>query len=440
MPATRPTTIQQRQRIMELVQTGHSYAESAQMLGLSYWTIRKWARRTRNGALAQLVSLIGRPRCGPLANAHPLIRYLVLRWKRQHPAWGAGYIVWRLGRQLSLQDVPLPNPSTVWRYWRSFGDRVLPRRHAKLPGKAPPARQVHGLWQLDFKESVDVPGVGPTTFSQARDAVGRATVMHRIHPAEHADAHIVKLTTEQVQADCRIAFSEWGLPDAIQTDHASLFVDDDPSPFPTRLSLWWIGLGIEPRLIHHSPRENGSVERAQRTLGERTLSGRTFQDGPQLQAQVDVDWDELNSQCPSRAQGCHGRPPLVAHPELRWPKRLYAPVYEWDLFDLQRIDAYLKPLTWTRKVNSHGRLSLGNQRYGLGRAWAGKSVSIRFAPDQRAFIFTDLAAQPGKPVTRPAKGLSKAEIIGTIEMPVSAHPRQLPLLLCYPDEQGQVAA
>lgn len=435
MPATRATTIQQRQRIMELVQAGHPYGEIAQMLNLSYWSIRKWAQRTHSGDLAQLVSAMGRPRRGPLAKAHPLIRYRVLRWKRQHPAWGAGYIVWRLGQQSDLQGVALPDPSTVWRYWRSFGDRLGKRRPAKPPVKVRPTRKVHGLWQLDFKESVDVPGVGPTTFSQARDTVGRATVMHRIHPAQHADERIVKLTTDQVQADCRIAFSEWGLPDAIQTDHASIFVDDDPAPFPTRLCLWWVGLGIEPRLIRHSPRENGSVERAHRTLCERTLSGNVFQDEAHLQAQMDADWDEMNCQCPSRARGCHGCPPLDAHPELRWPRRLYDPTYELELFDLQRINAYLKPLTWTRKVNSHGRLSLGNQRYGLGRAWAGKSVSIRFAPDQRTFIFTDLAAQPCEPLTRPAKGLSKAAIIGTLEAPAAAYHLQLPLLMCYPEQE-----
>jgi len=425
---------------MELTQTDHSYAEMAQILGLSYWTVRKWSRRTRQGALPQLVSAIGRPRRGPLAHAHPLIRYLVLRWKRQHPAWGADYIVWRLGQHTSLRNVPLPDPSTVWRYWRSFGARLAPRRQGTPVGKPPPVRQVHGLWQLDFKESVDVPGVGPTTFSQARDAVGRATVLHRIHPAADPAHRIVKLTTEQVQTDCRIAFREWGLPDAIQTDHASLFIDDDPSPFPTRLTLWWIGLGIEPHWIRRSPCENGSVERTHRTLVERTLSGRTFSAGSPLQAQVDADCDELNRQCPSRAKGCHGLPPVVAHPELCWPKRLYDPVYEEDLFQQQRIDTYLTTFTWTRKVNARGRLSLGNQRYGLGCAWAGKSVSIRFVPEQQAFVFTDLAAQPATTVTRPAKGLSMAEIIGPIELPGATPPLQLPLLLRFPDEPGSGAA
>jgi hypothetical protein len=149
---------------------------------------------------------------------------------------------------------------------------------------------------LDFNESVDVPGVGPATFAQARDSVGRATVMQRVHPAWQANQRIVKLTTEQVQADCRIAFAQWGLPDAIQTDRASLFVDDDATPFPTRLSLWWIGLGLTHQLIpRHTPECNGSVERSHRTTNERTLSGQAFRNAVHLQAQLDADWLELNA-------------------------------------------------------------------------------------------------------------------------------------------------
>lgn len=301
MPATRATTIQQRQQIMELVQNGHSCAAIAQQLKLSYWTVRKWSRRTRSGDVSRLVTTNGRPPTGPLAAVPPLVRYLALRLKLQHPAWGAVYIVQQMRKHPHLQGVPLPHPSTVWRYWATFGERLTKRRQRQPKVIFGPVRAVHGLWQLDFKESVDVAGVGPTTISQARDAVGRATVLHRIHPAAQPGQRIVKLTTEQVQADCRHAFLEWGLPDAIQTDHASLFADDDPAPFPTRLKLWWLGLGIAHSLIQHGPQQNGSVERAHRTLVERTLTGQVFRDAAALQAQVDADWQELNSECPSHA-------------------------------------------------------------------------------------------------------------------------------------------
>jgi hypothetical protein len=89
MPATRPTTIQQRQEIMQLAQTGLSHQAIAQDVGVSVWTARKWARRTRSGDLAALVSPVGRPVTGSLADSPPLVRYLALRLKRQHPTWGA---------------------------------------------------------------------------------------------------------------------------------------------------------------------------------------------------------------------------------------------------------------------------------------------------------------------------------------------------------------
>ena len=154
---------------------------------------------------------MGRPATGPLACAHPLVRYLALRLKRQHPRWGASYIVLQMRSHPGLQGVALPHASTLWRYWQTFGARLLPRRHRQPPVASTPARTVHGLWQFDCKESVDVPGVGAVTISQARDVVGRATVLHRVHPAAQAGQRIVKLTTEQVQADCRQAFLECGL-------------------------------------------------------------------------------------------------------------------------------------------------------------------------------------------------------------------------------------
>lgn len=75
-----------------------------------------------------------------------------------------------------------------------------------------------------------------------------------------------------VRQDCRIAFTERGLPGAIQTDCASLFVDANRTPFPTMLNLWCTGLGAEHRLIpRHAPKRSGSVERSHRRLEERIL-------------------------------------------------------------------------------------------------------------------------------------------------------------------------
>ena len=402
MPATRATTIQQRQEIARLAESGEPYRAIAEKTGVSFWTVRKWARRAKKGGLAALVTTFGRPATGSMSGFDPLVCYVALRLKRQHPTWGAAYVVKKMGERPSLKGKKLPEATTVWRYWRTFGDRLRSRRQPADP-KPPPAGVAHGVWQMDSKESVPVPGVGMVTFNQARDEFGRVTVMHRIHPAQQAAQQIVKLTSAQVQQDCRIAFTQWGLPDAIQTDRASIFVDADPTPFPALLTLWWLGLGIEHRLIpRHTPQRNGSVERSHRTLNERTLVGQHFNDAHHLQAQVDADWHELNAKCPSRAKGCHGQPPLVAHPELLVPRRPYRPEWELDLFDLKRVDRYLASQTWTRTASQVGQVSLDGYRYGLGKAWAGQTVSVRFHLERRQFVFTQV-----RPDTKRGRQLPK---------------------------------
>jgi len=445
MPATRATTVQQRQEMAHLANQGESCQAVAEQIGVSFWAARKWIRRARRGGLAALVTTFGRPATGPLSSFDPLVCYVALRLKRQHRTWGAAYVVKKMGEHPSLKGKRLPDPTTVWRYWRSFGDRLFPKRRPVQP-KHPPAGVAHGVWQMDAKESVPVAGVGVVTFNQARDEFGRMTVMHRIHPAEQPEQRIVKLTTAQVQQDCRLAFTEWGLPDAIQTDQASIFVDADLTPFPTQLTLWWAGLGIEHRLIS-SPQQNGCIERGHRTLNERTLIDQHFDSADELQNQTDADWHELNAECPSRAKGCNGQPPLVAHPELLVPRRPYRPEWELDLFDLKRVDKYLAERSWIRTVSEGGQVSLGSHPYGLGKAWAGQTVSISFDPEQRQFVFTQVKPKSKRgqrlpdlpPVRRDAKGLSVEEITG---LPVALEDlpvRQLmlPLSMCYPQPASQ---
>ena len=414
------TTVQQRQEIAHRVAQGTPYQTVAYQNQVSYWTVRKWARRARQGGLEALVTQGGRPGTGLLADGAFLVRYVALRLKRQHPTWGAAYVLKQMRQHPALQGKKLPSTTTLWRYWRRFGDRLRPPRLPASP-PTPLAGVAHGVWQMDAKESVLVPGVGTTTFNQARDEFGRATVLHRAHPAQDEDQRIVKLTGDQVQQDGRLAFTQWGLPDAMQTDRAPIFVDADPTPFPTRLTLWWVGLGIEHRLIpRHTPQRNGSVERSHRTLTERTLTGQHFQGAHDLQQRVDADWAELNTECPSRARGGQGQPPLVAHPELLVPRRPYQPEQEEDLFDWARVETYLATQTWLRTVSQVGQVTLGNKRYGLGVAWAGQTVSIHFEPQQRHCVFTQVKpatkrgrAQPElAPIRLDVQGLTLELLIG----------------------------
>lgn len=441
MPSTQATTIGQRREMLQLMEEGHTYAEVAEQSGVSFWTARKWIRIGKRSGQENLASCYGRPRAGPMAGYDELIKYMVLRLKRKHPGWGAEYVLKKLVENDLLKGKKLPSVMTIWRYWRSFGARLF-RKRDPSKSEIKPSEIPHGVWQMDAKESMHIPGVGLVSFNQARDEYGRVTVMHRVHAEGEAARQMARMTSTAAFRDCRIAFTAWGMPAAIQTDRDTIYVDSGKSPFPNRIVLWWVGLGIEHRLIpRRTPKRNGTVERSHRTLQERTLENQEFESAAELQKRVDEDWHELNHECPSHAKGCQGKPPLVAHPELLTTKRPYRPEWELELFDLQRVDAYLAEFTWTRTCTSAGQIRVRKVRYTLGTAWAHQEVSVTFDPEQRQFVFQQIRSQTRKgkeqphldPVRREAKNLSVEDITGLSREIRELPTRQLmfPFAICH---------
>jgi len=375
-----------------------------------------------------------------MAGFDPMIRYVTLRLKRKHPKWGAEYVLKKLGEKPNLDGEKKPSAMTIWRYWRSFGDRLF-RKREPSKSEIEPSEIAHGVWQMDAKESMEIPGVGLVSFNHARDEFGRVTVLHRVHAEPERARQLARLTGEAAFRDFRIAFTEWGRPDAIQTDRDTIYVDSGKSPFPNRIVLWWVGLGIEHRLIpRRTPKRNGTVERSHRTLKERTLENQKFESAEELQKRVDADWHELNHECPSRARGCNGKPPLVAHPELLTSHRPYRPEWELELFDLKLVDAYLTKFTWIRKCTSVGQLRMRKTRYSLGYAWAHQDVSATFDAENRQYVFTQIRSKTRKgkdqpkldPVCRDVKNLSVEDITGISSAQKDLPTRQLmlPFAMC----------
>jgi hypothetical protein len=160
------------------------------------------------------------------------------------------------------------------------------------------------------------------------------------------------------------------------------------------------------------PTDNAEVQSCHRTVTEYAIVGHEQASAPQLQQILDQALYELNFELPSRAEGCRGQPPVTAHPELLQPRRPFQPEHELALFDLQRVDAYLARFTWQRKVGKPGQIEVGRQRYSVGRAYARRSVLIRFDPADRHFVFYDVDAPELEIRRRPAKGLDMTDLTG----------------------------
>jgi len=112
-----------------------------------------------------------------------------------------------------------------------------------------------------------------------------------------------------------------------------------------------------------------------------------------------------------------------------------------ELFDLQRVDAYLAEFTWTRTCTSAGQIRVRKVRYTLGTTWAHQEVSVTFDPAPRQFVFTQIRAQTRKgkerlqlePVRRDAQNLSVEDITGIARELQELPTRQLmfPFAICH---------
>ena len=119
----------------------------------------------------------------------------------------------------------------------------------------------------------------------------------------------------------------------------------------------------------------------------------------------------------------------MAFPQARHSGRPFDPALEWELFDLDRVDAFLAQRVWTRQVDDNGVVRVAGQRYYLGRAYLRQTISVTFLPPTRSFHFEQ---EDGSFIRhKPALGLDKADIIGRIPAdkawPILARPFQLPL-------------
>lgn len=420
------TTPDQRRRFYELHHDGATtYEEIAERFGVSKECIRYWCRRQRDGAGCE--THYHRQPQGLLSRFDRKVRYWILRLRLEHPRWGPNRIRARLKKRPSLRGLKLPSEASIGRYlhqWRRFRHKPKkkPIRHRTQPPTA-----VHQRWQVDFKVGIRLENGLRVNLHTVRDPVGGAYIGDFVFATGKRQRRV---KMEEVRAVLRTCFARWGtLPDEIQTDGEPVLVNPHRDPFPSVFTLWLKGLGID-HLVIHNVTSNAEVERCHRTVNDYAVIGHEDKTPEELQRILDYSTYELNFELPSRAKGCAGRSPIVAHPELLQPRRPFRPEQELALFDLKRVDAYLATFTWRRIADKNGRVSLGGRhcRYSVGRTYAGREIAVRFDPTDRHFVFSEVTS--GNTIRRlPAKGLDVSDLTGLETWPTGLGPQQLPLPL-----------
>jgi putative transposase len=234
-----------------------SVTELCDRYGVSRKTGYKWIARYAAAGAAGLAVRSSRPTHSPQSTAGPIVTAIVALRKR-YPTWGGKKIVAVLGEREPTWA--LPAVSTANDILKRAGlvpsaRRRRPVRHAGYV--ATPVTAPNRVWTADFKgqfRTADGALCYPLTVC---DAWSRYLVRCFGLPAP---------TTADTMAVFRRAFAEYGLPQRIRTDNGEPFAAASLGRL-SRLSVWWIRLGIYPELIEPaSPYQNGAHERMHRTL------------------------------------------------------------------------------------------------------------------------------------------------------------------------------
>ena len=237
------TSFQVRLEIMEQTSTGLNDTQIAIALGCSVWTVRKWRRRSLKLGHLGLASRMGRPATGPMSTFPNELKETVLLLRTQHPGWGPNTLLAALKTEAYWCNQPLPSRAQIARLLKQAGLTRRYQSHHDLP--QPPhtePRTAHQEWQMDAQGIMRVDGVGKVSLINLVD------VTSRLKAESYPSLETTNPGLPDYQLTLRRAFLTYGLPETLTLDHGTVFYDNTtPSPFPTRLHLWLLALGVQVR-------------------------------------------------------------------------------------------------------------------------------------------------------------------------------------------------
>ena len=289
------------------------------------------------------------------ANRLPFqIEKIIVQLKKEHTSWGAPKIREKLRRLHS--DIQLPAISTVHAVLDRHGlvSRGRNRRYQKAQGTLlSQPKHPNDLWCADYK--------GEFMLADRRYCYPLTITDFSSRYLLCCDA---LSTTKQEYAFSVFerTFKDFGLPRAIRSDNGSPFASRSAFFGLSKLSVWWLrlGIGIE-RIKPGNPQQNGRHERMHRTLKAEATKPpvRNFL---QQQARFDNFVNCFNNERPHEAIG------------MKYPVEVYSPSprpYE----GLKDLEYPMHDMTIT--VTACGRICIGRRKVNLSGAFAGQNVGIR---------------------------------------------------------------
>ena len=282
----------------------------------------------------------------------------ILGIKKEHSSWGAPKI-----RDKLIREYPMIQPPAISTVHAVLDRNGLVKRRKRRRYKAEGtalkgARQPNELWCADYKGEF---------------MLGNKQYCYPLTITDYRSRYLLACEgLETTRSDFAFSvfertFKDFGVPQAIRTDNGTPFASPNALFGMSKLSVWWLRLGIQIQRIRPGhPQQNGRHERMHRTLKDEATKPPSF-NFLQQQERFDHFVGVYNNERPHQSLG-GVYPGDVYTPSARLYEMPADPEYPWH--------------DRTIRVTRCGRICIGKRKINFSTVFAGQLVGIREVEDQ----------------------------------------------------------
>jgi len=346
---------QRKEFVLEAMDPLCNFTHLCCKYGITTKTGYKWKTRFLAEGFAGLLDQSRRPANSPAQISEDVILEIVrLKTKRQH--WGPKKI-----REIYRQKHPdekIPCLTSVERILRKAG--LIKKRKRARNGKSirltnsAVAEHPNDIWTVDFKG---------WWYSSNKEKINPLTVRDDYSKYILCIKALDKGDTASVKAEFDCLFKQFGLPKVIRSDNGPPFASRKSLMGLTKLSVWWMALGIQlDRIEPGKPQQNGSHERMHLDM-KNELEGCIEGDMTAHQIEFDRWRKEFNNERPH--ESLNMKTPAMIYTKS---EEIYEGVIEeWEYPDSFRL----------RRVNNRGYISIKQRMFFIGNPFMGYYIGIR---------------------------------------------------------------
>ncbi len=350
--------------VLEVERAEMSVAELCRRYGISRKTGYKWIRRYRAQGLYGIRERNSRPHTCPHTTSSEW-KERIIKERIKHCSWGPKKI--REVLQRRGWEGRVPAASTLGGILDRAGlvrRRRIRHKGKRFNGALTEAMYPNHVWAVDYKgwfRTQDGRRCEPLTIS---DIYSRYVIEVKT---------LTNQSYEQARKVFESVFRNYGLPDIIRSDNGSPFASRGAGGL-SRLSVWWILLGIKPEFIAPGhPEQNGIHERMHLTLKKEAT--RPASTNLRSQQRRFNRWrKEFNENRPHEALGMK-----TPSEEYRRSSSIYRRGIKKNIKYPQGYDI--------RRVKTNGEIKWSGKRRYIGEAFKGVTLGIKQIEEGRNQVY-----------------------------------------------------